>query len=643
MPRAVRGRVAARLPTELNPAGSPLRWPVVALLLVGTAAAIALRLGRDWVPGTFGAGFGPVRWAVVAAVAAIAAMPPVARLLARGYDRLAGPSPRTRWLVAILLAATAAIYLAATAHLQGRDLFPRIHDEQSYMIQMQMLARGRLWMPPHPLHDFFDTFYVLIEPKYASFYFAGTALLYVPMIWLDLPSWVLPAIASGACVGLVYRIVAESVDGAAGLLAAIGLLASGIFRVFSVMVTSHVPALLLELLAVWAWLRWRRSSGRARLAWAAAIGAFTGWAAIARPADAVCYAAIIGVGILLDLVRPPGASAGPVVQPPVGRAMKQLAVTTLLIVIGAAPFLGLQLLSHKGVTGRWMQSPYTYYLDRDQPNNAYGFQPWDPHARPVSRVQQKQDLYDTFYAPNVQRHQPDQIVGWWGRVYLPMTVDAALPSHVFLPLAFVGVLTVLADRRRLMLAALIPVFLVVFFFNTFYFKHYAMTVIPPLLLLTVAGFRQAAAAWPRWRPSILSGLAAAWTVACLLLLPEFNPLWTDRYQVGDEALYAPQLRVLKQEVPQASDLRRPAVILVTYRTGDNPMEEPVYNTDVAWPDEAPIIYAHDLGPSRSGEIFRYDAERQPDRFFYRWDRRHLQIEPLGYARDLAQPAAGRRR
>ena len=27
-----------------------------------------------------------------------------------------------------------------------RDLFPKTHDDCSYMIQMQMLARGRLWM-----------------------------------------------------------------------------------------------------------------------------------------------------------------------------------------------------------------------------------------------------------------------------------------------------------------------------------------------------------------------------------------------------------------------------------------------------------------------------------------------------------------
>ena len=63
-------------------------------------------------------------------------------------------------------------------------------------------------------------------------------------------------------------------------------------------------------------------------------------------------------------------------------------------------------------------------------------------------------------------------------------------------------------------------------------------------------------------------------------------------------------------------------------------EEPVYNTASAWPDDAPVVFAHDLG-ARNREIFAYYAKTQPTRLFYRWDRATGQIEDLGFASALA--------
>jgi len=68
-------------------------------------------------------------------------------------------------------------------------------------------------MPQHELADFFDTFHILVRPVYASIYFPGTALLYVASIWLNLPPWVMPLLAAGASVALLYRVISELVDG----------------------------------------------------------------------------------------------------------------------------------------------------------------------------------------------------------------------------------------------------------------------------------------------------------------------------------------------------------------------------------------------------------------------------------------------
>ena len=73
---------------------------------------------------------------------------------------------------------------------------------------------------------------------------------------------------------------------------------------------SHTVMILLGLLMVWAYLHWRRS---ARYAWAVAIGVIAGWAAITRPVDAMCWAATVGLAILLDLR---GKARGPLATPP---------------------------------------------------------------------------------------------------------------------------------------------------------------------------------------------------------------------------------------------------------------------------------------------------------------------------------------
>ena len=67
--------------------------------------------------------------------------------------------------------------------------------------------------------------------------------------------------------------------------------------------------------------------------------------------------------------------------------------------------------------------------------------------------------------------------------------------------------------------------------------------------------------------------------------------------------------------------------------------EVVYNTDVAWPDDAPVIRAHDLGADRNAALYRYYAQRQPDRMVYRFDRATNALVRLGNVVDLAYRAS----
>jgi hypothetical protein len=77
-------------------------------------------------------------------------------------------------------------------------------------------------------------------------------------------------------------------------------------------------------------------------------------------------------------------------------------------------------------------------------------------------------------------------------------------------------------------------------------------------------------------------------------------------------------------------------VLFRYTSGtSSPHEEPVYNVDVTWPVDARIIRAHDLG-DRNVELFRYYADRQPERNVYRFDRATGELTFLGKAADLAR-------
>ena len=141
-------------------------------LAVGGLLAVGVLL---WIGVGAGRGIGLARWVVIGLAVAISLVPPVTRIVFGLLEKIRHPSPRTATRAAVVIALLAATYFVLTAVEQGRDLFPKTHDDQSYLLQMQMLARGRLWMPQHPLADFFDTFYVLVRPKYASMYFPGAA------------------------------------------------------------------------------------------------------------------------------------------------------------------------------------------------------------------------------------------------------------------------------------------------------------------------------------------------------------------------------------------------------------------------------------------------------------------------------------
>jgi hypothetical protein len=582
---------------------------------VATAGSLVVGAALWWTIGAHG-GISPLRAGVLIGAAMVAATPALRDPVAAALDCVRNPSPRGRRRTAASVSLIACAYLLFTAWYQGRDLIPKFHDEHMHLLQTQMLAHGRLWMPPHPLADFFETFHVFVRPVYAAIYFPGTAIMYAPFVWLHLPFWWMPLIVASLCVGMCYLVTTRVIDGVAGLLAALLLLSLQWFRYVAFMVMSQPVMLLLGLSMVWAWLHWRDATGRRKLAWAAAIGALMGWAAITRPVDAICYAAPVGVMMLIELRR-----AG----------WKQIAITLGLIALCAAPFLSLQLIENKALTGDVLESPYRRYADLYTPQMSFGFHDFDPAIRPQTTLPQRQIYYDEFTVPAARAHRADRIVHTWFAERFPEMAKVTLPNRLLLLLLPASLLALWSVPRRTLWIVL-PLYTAMYAMFAYLLEMYLVVIAPVVIFWALLGKESLERAGGRRMGERSRTAAVALTLAiaglAIAALPEID------HEIIDDGFLAPTMWFNYVELPK--NVEAPAIVLYRFRPGDNVNEEPVYNIDAASPDDAPIIRAHDLGVDRNRELFAYYAARQPTRMVYLYDRAKHQLAPLGNVADLSR-------
>jgi hypothetical protein len=382
-----------------------------------------------------------------------------------------------------------------------------------------------------------------------------------------------------------------------------------VFRLQSLMVMAQIPALMLALVMVLAWLRWR---AKHQLGWAILIGISAGWCAITRPVDALCAAIPIGVAMLFDLRHVPRPRRLP---------------TVAAIVLAASPFIGLQLGFNKIVAGAVFRTPFDYYAKQYFPLTNYGFHPYNPSVRPMSGLPQKQAYYDNVALPFIKNHTPRRMLTNWKENRFRLTVLTDAPTWLMIALMPVGLMG-LTDRRRWVVWAMLPLFVVLYFFYTFFLAHYPLIAAPAVLLNILLGAKVICTTWPRGRVLTTTFLLLALAALSITELPETNRV------AHDEWFDAPQLQRIDQTL--AAKVKAPAIVLFRFGGNANSEEEPVYNIDVIHPDLAPVIRAHDLGPQMNLELFRYYAARSPDRHVYLYDRADDSLHDLGDVRDLAR-------
>jgi hypothetical protein len=106
------------------------------------------------------------------------------------------------WTMAILAALPIALRLALLPHHPAPT--PDLYDEFSHLLEADTLRHFRLANPPNALPQFFETFFVLQRPTYASIYPPGQALVLAIGWTLFGHPWAGVLLATAAFCGLCY-------------------------------------------------------------------------------------------------------------------------------------------------------------------------------------------------------------------------------------------------------------------------------------------------------------------------------------------------------------------------------------------------------------------------------------------------------
>jgi hypothetical protein len=512
-----------------------------------------------------------------------------------------------------VVAFTVGGYLLLQVWPNRHEMLPLIHDEHSYLIGARMLASGRLWMHAYPpeISPFFETFQVIVDRAYAPIYFPGTAMVNAPFIWLRLSFWTASLVCGSFAAAFVYLILAELFDPIRSLIGVLMLVSLYTFRGMSSSLMSETPFLLAAMILVWSWLRWRRGP---RLHLALLMGAAAGCVAITRPLDAVSFVLVLFLAVVFEFRRDP----------------RTLLTTITMAAAGFAPLAVIQITDNIGVTGSWLESPMQLYMHEYYPAPFIGFHQADFNRLSPSLSEPKRE-----YVQNLKRDYENHTLSGelehWYPYRLNQLAWITLPSPLLIVL-FPLALGTINDIRRLAVIGAALVFMAIYLTYLFSQDHYLVPIMPAAICAALMGWESLERAWPGHRRKIATFFILFIPIIAVDRLPGLSP--HDAGAPNTLLLAAKQIRSDLSQIPPRS------VVLFPFIPEKSEVHAfPVFNDDVAWPDDAPIIRANDLGDERNKELYAYYARVQPDRRFYRYTRElnndTKPLQYLGTAKELA--------
>lgn len=511
-------------------------------------------------------------------------------------DRFADIERRLRRL-GPWLAAVAAVMVV---WFMWGDARPVYHDEDSYVLQAEIFARGRWTVPTPPLPEFFEQPHVLSVPAVASKYPPGHALLLsggARAGWVALAPLLLTAIASALLFALTARVTNAWIALTAWLL----WITAPIVLRYQPSYFSQVTTTACILGSFWSLLRWRETGRRAWMLVMALAIAFGG---ITRPVSMLAFAIPLGVVVIGECSR--------------RRAWTDLGAG---IAIGLAVVAILPLWA-QNTTGSWKETPVSVYRRQYLPFDKLGFSvDTTPPSRSLTPV--VNEMYEEFRALRERQtlaalpaivgdrisHLAEQVFSGWKKLLVPFMLLGVLAAPAVLRTAAAGAL--------LLFIAHVP------YGHEASWTVYYLETVPVLAVLTACGV-WAAGAWlagARARERIFAAaeprLAAAVSLFfCVLVVaqaPSTLSTWRSRRAATIQG--ARHFTQLIRSLPE-----EPAIVFVRYSADRPHWVNMVHNhTDIMGES---VWVVHDLRAHN-----RALARLAPGRATYLFDEADMRLLP----------------
>ena len=403
-------------------------------------------------------GFGASDFVELALVALL-----VALVLARGALEPAARrfAQRTGWCMLLLFALPIALRLALLPHFPVP--VPGGADDYSYLLLADTLRHFRLTNPAHPVHQFFETVFVLQRPTYSSIYSPGQG--FVLALGWDLfgHPWAGVVLGAGAFCALSYWMLRGWV--APGWALAGGLLAVAEFGPLN------------------EWMN---------IYWGGAVSAAAGclvFGALPRLRGAATRrnAALLGVGLVIHLLTRPFESiflwiAAAAFLLPEWRRLARLAPIAALAVL---PALALMLFHAHAVTGSWTTIPYAESRYQYGVPTTFTFQPVPvPHNQLTT--QQRLTYEGQAAVHGDERDTVGRFADRWATRLRFYRFFLLAPLYLALPFFLLR----LREPRFVWVAATILLFTLGTTFYPYFFPQYVAAIACLLLLAAIAGLER---------------------------------------------------------------------------------------------------------------------------------------------------------
>jgi len=248
----------------------------------------------------------------------------------------------------------------------------------------------------------------------------------------------------------------------------------------------------------------------------------------------------------------------------------------------------------------------------------------------------KQQWLAEWVLPSMRLHTPGNAMRTWyyGRLRQTLQFCSDDPLlEILLPLSVLS----MGGKRRIVVAVNLLLLLMAYAIYLFSIGYYSVAMMPGFVCMILMGWETAARLWPangRTNTFILLSI-------CGLSVAQWPPFTAIKPL---PPTYAPDQRPANSLLSHLP--KTPAVVMFRFApelpAGERFHDDPVYNDGVAWPDDAMIVRARDLGPEKNHDLFEYYARRQPDRVFYIYDPdaraqgKNPLSAPLGTARELSK-------